>query len=208
MWGRRAWSQGGSVARRDAEAWAGLWESWAPAPPTPRPSLQLLEASTNGGSVYRWPWSQREGALLPARGGRQTLVHGLKGPAVSLCGQPHPPRKEGCLRCFPPSLHVPTTGRESSCTRLPRALARSSPAQRAQKADVHPWECPVVTEGGLGVGDKLERMSPPPVLLPRAPEQEATSIGEQRTPGFRGLEAWWWGGQRTWGAEGNEGWEF
>lgn len=206
MWGRRAWAQGGSVARRDAEAWAGLWESWAPAPPHPAPACSCwrhpqMEALFTGGHGP----SGRVRYCQPGAAGRHSSM-ASKDPQSAFVGSLTRPGRRGA--CGAPPPHVPTTGRESSCTRLPRALARSSPAQRAQKADVHPWECPEVTEGGLGVGDKLERMSPPPVLLPRAPEQEATSIGEQRTPGFGGLEAWWWGGQRTWGAEGNEGWEF
>lgn len=91
------------------------WEVWAGAVGVlgacpSRPSLQLLEASTNEGSVYSWPWSQREGALPPGRGSRQTVLHGLKGPAVSLCGRPHPPRKEGCMGYFLPLSLCPHSG--------------------------------------------------------------------------------------------------
>lgn len=123
------------------EAWAGAVGVLGAGPSCP--SLQLLAASTNEGSVYSWPWSQREGALPPGRGSRQTVVHGLKGPAVGLCGRPHPPRKEGCMEYFLPFSLCPHCREGKHRTCLPRELSRPSPTsgnfhQREREADVHP----------------------------------------------------------------------
>lgn len=55
-------------------------------------------------SVYWWPWSQWEGALLPGRSSRQTVSVALKDPVVSFCGRP-PLTPEGEVpRCFPCGL--------------------------------------------------------------------------------------------------------
>lgn len=56
------------------------------------------------GSVYWWPWSHWEGALLPGRSSRQTVSVALKDPVVSFCERP-PLTPEGEVpRCFPCGL--------------------------------------------------------------------------------------------------------
>lgn len=70
-------------------------------PPSPVCSCWRLHKE---GSVYWWPWSQWEGALLPGRSSRQTVSVALKDPVVSFCGRP-PLTPEGEVpRCFPCGL--------------------------------------------------------------------------------------------------------
>lgn len=116
LWPRGMQSREGQ-RRREAQAGAvgalGGWPS--------HPSLQLLEGGIhNGSSVYWWPWSQREGALPPGRGSRQTVVCGLKGPG----GQPlwaASPGRRGVGYFLPLSL-PPGCGEGAPC--VPRELAR------------------------------------------------------------------------------------
>lgn len=140
MAGTSLWSLGlslGAMGAAAAQSWlgscrsVGRWAHWGPVawweagqegPGKPRqgrgsagrPLWPAPVGGTHkGGFVYRWPWSQREGVLpLSWAAGRQSTV-ASKDLAVSLCGRPHPPRKERCMGYFlllsPPSPISPGT---------------------------------------------------------------------------------------------------
>lgn len=96
----------------------------------------------NDGSVYRWPWSQREGALPPGRSSRQTVVHGLKGPSSQPLWAASPaPGRRGAWGTFFPSHCLPTMRRGSCPLYVPREAARPSPSS----GDFHESEVDVRT---------------------------------------------------------------